>query len=47
MQLVKVGTQFFEECKKRGTDKELLYNKSGRPCVLVLKLKYKGKSISL
>lgn len=43
MQLVKVGTQFFEECKKRGTDKELLYNKSGRPCVLILKLKYKGK----
>ena len=43
MQLVKVGTQFFEECKKRGTDKELLYNKNGRPCVLILKLKYKGK----
>lgn len=43
MQLVKVGNQFYEECKKRGTDKELLFNKSGRPCVLILKLKYKGQ----
>lgn len=42
MQLVKVGEQFYQECKKHGTDKELLFNKSGRPCVLILKLKYKG-----
>ena len=43
MQLVKVGKQFYQECKKNGTDKELLFNKNGRPCVLLLKLKYKGK----
>ena len=42
MQLVKVGEQFYQECKKRGTDKELLFNKNGRPCVLIVKLKYKG-----
>lgn len=44
MQLVKVGNSFYEECKKRGTDKELLFNKSGRPCVLIVKLKYKGQN---
>jgi len=44
MQLVKVGTQFYQECKARGLDKELLFNKGGRPCVLILKLKYKGKN---
>lgn len=42
MHLVKVGEQFYQECKRRGTDKELLFNKAGRPCVLILKLKYKG-----
>lgn len=40
--LVKVSDQFYRECKLRGTDKELLFNKRGRPCVLILKLKYKG-----
>lgn len=44
MQLVKVGDQFYQECKKRGTDQEMLFNKSGRPCVLIMKLKYKGKN---
>lgn len=44
MQLVKVGEQFYQECKKHGTDKELLFNKSGRPCVLIVKLKYKGQN---
>lgn len=44
MQLVKVGTQFYQECKIRGTDKELLFNKNGRPCVLIIKLKYKGQN---
>jgi len=39
VQLVKVGEQFYQECKKHGTDKELLFNKSGRPCVLIVKLK--------
>lgn len=44
MQLVKVGDQFYQECKKRGMDQEMLFNKSGRPCVLIMKLKYKGKN---
>lgn len=44
MQLVKVGEQFYQECEKHGTDKELLFNKCGRPCVLILKLKYKGQN---
>lgn len=44
MQLVKVGDQFYQECKKQGTDQEMLFNKSGRPCVLIMKLKYKGKN---
>lgn len=44
MQLVKVGSQFYQECKVQGTDKELLFNKNGRPCVLVVKLKYKGQN---
>ena len=42
MQLVKVNPQFYQECKTRGVDKELLYNKAGRPCVLIVKLQYKG-----
>lgn len=44
MQLVKVKEQFYQECKKHGTDKELLFNKGGRPCVLIVKLKYKGQN---
>ena len=44
MQLVKVGDQFYQECKKQGTDQEMLFNKSGRPCVLIMRLKYKGKN---
>lgn len=42
MQLVKVGEQFYQECKKHGTDKELLFNKSGRP--LLLPISYLGKN---
>lgn len=44
MQLVKVGNQFYQECKIRGTDQELLFNKGGRPCVLIMRLKYKGEN---
>ena len=44
VQLVKVAELFYKECKLRGTDKELLVNKKGRPCVLVVKLRYKGKN---
>lgn len=43
MQLVKVSNQFYVDCKAHGTDKELLSNKNGRPCVLIVQLKYKGR----
>lgn len=42
MNLVKVSSQFFSDCIAHGTDKELLFNKSGRPCILIMNLKYKG-----
>lgn len=43
MQVVKVSDQFYVDCKTHGTDKELLFNKFGRPCVLIIQLKYRGK----
>lgn len=45
MNLVKVQGEFFELCKKAGADpyNQLLHNEAGRPCVLIVKLKYKGK----
>ncbi len=43
MRLVKVSDSFFNECKKRGTESELLYNENGRPSVLLVHLKYKDK----
>lgn len=46
MQLVKVKPAFFNECKKRGIDKEILYNEAGRPGVLLIKMKYKGMNRS-
>lgn len=42
MYLVKVNGQFYTDCKAYGTDKELMFNKNGRPCILIMKLKYKG-----
>lgn len=44
MNLVKVDTAFFSMCKKNGADpnNQLLHNEAGRPCVLIIKLKYKG-----
>lgn len=41
MQLVTVGNDFFLNCQKHGTDRELLYDKQGRPCVLIVDLVYK------
>ena len=46
MQLVKVKPEFFNECKKRDIDKEILYNEAGRPGVLLVKMKYRGKNRS-
>ena len=48
MNLVKVKGNFFKKCKKNGADKnnQLLHNEAGRPCVLIVKLKYKGQKRS-
>lgn len=43
MKLVKVKKSFYDECKRHGVEKELLLNEGGRPCVLVVRLPYKGK----
>ena len=42
MQLVKVKQSFYNECKIHNTDSELMFNECGRPCVLIIQLKYKG-----
>ena len=39
MRIVSIADEFFERC---GNDRELM-TKRGRPCVLVLRLRYKGK----
>lgn len=43
MRLVKVKQIFFDNAKNNGTDSELMENKAGRPCVLILKLRYKNQ----
>ncbi|MBP3570312.1 MAG: hypothetical protein J6K04_14240 [Lachnospiraceae bacterium] len=45
MQLVKVTPDFFEMCENYGANRnrQLLESEAGRPCVLILTLKYKGK----
>ncbi len=44
MKIVKVTKNFFEDCKEKGTDSELLVSSTGRPCVLLINLKYKGEA---
>ena len=48
MNLVKVKGNFFKKCKSRGADpnNQLLHNEAGRPCVLIVKLRYKGQKRS-
>ena len=43
MRLVKVSNEFFEKCRKNNVHKELLFNEDGRPSVLIIRLKYKGR----
>lgn len=45
MNLVKVKSNFFKKCKNNGADKnnQLLHNEAGRPCVLIMKLRYNGQ----
>lgn len=40
--LVKVKSSFYQLCRQYGVDRELLYNERGRPCVLLVKLRYKN-----
>lgn len=44
MRLVKVSPIFYQKCKDNNTIGELLHNERGRPCVLLVRLKYKGKN---
>ena len=46
MKLVKVHEDFFKKCKSLGADpcNQLLHNEAGRPCVLLVRLKYKGEN---
>ncbi|MEG2338716.1 MAG: hypothetical protein RSB66_06505 [Clostridium sp.] len=43
MKLVKVSNEFYKKCIKYKTTEELMLNDQGRPCVLIIKLKYKGQ----
>ncbi len=43
MKLVKVSKQFYSDAIANGTNKELLENEAGRPCVLIIDLIYKGE----
>lgn len=43
MKLVKVNNEFYKMCRENGTTEELMFNEKGRPCVLIVRLKYKSK----
>lgn len=43
MELVKVKETFYTECVKHNTDQELMFNEQGRPCVLMIRMKYRDK----
>lgn len=43
MEIVKVKQSYYDLLKKNGLDKEILINKDGRPCVLVVRLRFRGK----
>ena len=41
--LVKVKQEFSDLCKEKHVDDELLFNECGRPCVLLVRLRYKNR----
>ena len=43
MRIITIKREFYEMCKRHGCDEEMLYNKDGRPCVLLIQLKYKKR----
>lgn len=47
MELVKVNNDFYNKCIKNGTTEEIMFNEQRRPCVLILRLKYKNKKGNL
>ena len=44
MKIVKVSEEFFADCKRHDTASELMVSASGRPCVLLLNLMYRGRN---
>lgn len=42
MRLVKIKQKFYDECRAHNTGEELMFNECGRPCVLIMQLRYKG-----
>ncbi len=43
LNLVKIKPSYVSECKKNDVDKEIMVSSAGRPCVLLMKLKYRGE----
>ncbi|NLZ81337.1 MAG: hypothetical protein GX913_05990 [Clostridiales bacterium] len=43
MNLVKVKQSFYKLCEQNKVNDELMLNEDGRPCVLIIQLKFKGK----
>ena len=41
MRLVKVKQEFYDLCIRHNVAKELLFNEEGRPCVLIMRLRYR------
>ena len=42
MKLVKVNRIFYDMCVANGVDQEIMMNKNGRPCVLIVHLTFRG-----
>lgn len=42
MKLVKVKQSFYDLITEKHVENEIMFNESGRPCVLILNLEYKG-----
>jgi len=40
--LVKIKQEFYDLCAQHGVADELMFNENGRPCVLLVRLRYKG-----
>lgn len=45
MEIVKVKQSYYDLLKAHRLDDEILINKEGRPCVLIVRLKYRGQFV--